>query len=335
MASLAIGTTRNLTQQFLRHRNDVKRVRFDVVEERAGADAPGDKATAKLLGASLGGGSDVELGAAGPRIAAGYAPRWMHASERIKSEMVVVRERITKLREYHAKALLVSFGDAAGGVGGGGGGGAGAHVDAVTREVQLAFKRLDGEVRALGGAGSDGGGGGGDDAGVRLQVQRQLAQALFKLSVEFRKEETRFLNKIEAQRGYEAGSSIGLVEDEGAGGGGDAAAADPGFTQAQLTRMSQAEALIEERDTEIRKVVETIVELATIMRDLSTLVVEQGTMLDRIDHNIQETAMKVEEGVKELVKAEQTQKSGRALQCIALLCVLIALFLIITIVRHA
>jgi syntaxin 16 len=42
------------------------------------------------------------------------------------------------------------------------------------------------------------------------------AQALFKLSVEFRKEETRFLNKVEQQKGLEAGSVIGLVEaDEG------------------------------------------------------------------------------------------------------------------------
>jgi syntaxin 16 len=118
-------------------------------------------------------------------------------------------------------------------------------------------------------------------------------------------------------------------------------------------------------------VVETIVELATIMRDLSTLIVEQGTMLDRVDHNITETAMKVgwgwgcgggaackhtytldsrltsppqhvtntrrqvKEGTKDLVKAEQTQKSGRAVQCIALLLVLIVVFLIITIVRHA
>jgi hypothetical protein len=45
--------------------------------------------------------------------------------------------------------------------------------------------------------------------------------------------------------------------------------------------------------------------------------------------------LQVEEGTKELVKAEQTQKSGRAAQCIALLLVLIVLFLIITIVRHA
>jgi hypothetical protein len=43
----------------------------------------------------------------------------------------------------------------------------------------------------------------------------------------------------------------------------------------------------------------------------------------------------VEEGVKELVKAEKTQKSGRAMMCIVMLCVLIAIFLIITIVRHA
>lgn len=71
---------------------------------------------------------------------------------------------------------------------------------------------------------------------VRLQVQRQLAQALFKLSVEFRKQETRFLNKMEAQKGLAAGSSIGLVEDEGPGGGG-ASAGDPGFTESQLMKV--------------------------------------------------------------------------------------------------
>lgn len=60
-----------------------------------------------------------------------------------------------------------------------------------------------------------------------------------------------------------------------------------------VLQVSQAEVLIEERDEEICKVVETIAELAQIMRDLSTLVVEQGTMLDRIDTNITQAAVKV------------------------------------------
>jgi syntaxin 16 len=82
-------------------------------------------------------------------------------------------------------------------------------------------------------------------------------------------------------------------------------------------------------------VVEAIMELAQIMRDLSTLVVEQGTMLDRVDHNITQAAVSVETGVKELVQAEKHQKQGRAMLCIIALIVLIVVMLIIIIVRHA
>jgi syntaxin 16 len=45
-------------------------------------------------------------------------------------------------------------------------------------------------------------------------------------------------------------------------------------------------------------------------------------------------AAQVEEGVKELVRAEKTQKQGRALLCIIALIVLIVVMLIIIIVRH-
>lgn len=39
-------------------------------------------------------------------------------------------------------------------------------------------------------------------------------QALFKLSNEFRKEETRFLNRVEAQKGIKVGGTMGLVESD-------------------------------------------------------------------------------------------------------------------------
>lgn len=305
---MVIGTTRNITAQFVKLRNDAKRARGTV------STFSEDKATAKLLGAALDGGSDLEAGSTG--IAAAYAPSWVQKSEKIKADMGVLKDRITRLREHHNKALLVTFESE---------NESQSHADALTREIQMTFKRLDKEVRNI----DKGAIGGDEDASVRLQVQRQLAQALFKLSVDFRKEETRFLNKIESQKGMELGSSCGLVEDDQ-----PLNMSDPGFTEAQLQKVSQAETLIEERDEEIRKVVETIAELAQIMRDLSTLVVEQGTILDRIDHNVQEVSMKVEEGVKELVRAEKTQKSGRMMLCIMALLVLIVLMVIVVVVRH-
>ncbi|GLC43807.1 hypothetical protein PLESTB_000910000 [Pleodorina starrii] len=307
------GSTRNLTQQFVRLRNEARRL------QGIGGVVQSDKATEKLISAALGNSSDVEA-ASGPSSSSSVAPIWVQQSERVRVELNLLKERIAKLKEYHAKALLVTFdGESEAQV----------HAETLTREVQQSFKRLDAAIRRVGEIT-----GPNDDAEIRKQVQQQLAQALFKLSLEFRREETRFLNKVEQQKGLEKGSVIGLVEEEeGTRTGGEVV--DPGFTQAQLAMVDISTDLISERDTEIRKIVETIAELAQIMRDLATMVIEQGTMLDRIDQNITQTAVKVEEGVKQLKAAETTQKRGRMFVCIIALIALIVLMLIIVIIRHA
>jgi syntaxin 16 len=283
-------------------------------------------------------------------------PAWVQRSEQVKAEMAALRAKLAQLRDAHAKALLVSFGGAGGGMGGGAGGGMGGGLssgaqaaEALTREVQQAFRRLDGEIRALGRPDAGTGYSGQQqqqqqaDGGVRLQVQRQLAQHLFRLSVEFRKEETRFLNKMEAQRGLEKGSTMGLLAEDlerdtgygrAAGGGGVGGVGGGRLQQQQQQAMLAGEALAQERDAEIVKVVEAITELAQIMRDLSTLVVEQGTMLDRVDANIQGAAIKVDAGVRELVQAERTQRRGSAAVCISALLVMIFVMLLVVIVKH-
>ena len=131
---------------------------------------------------------------------------------------------------------------------------------------------------------------------------------------------------------YKGGGSLTAITGETERPG-QARETDMGFSDSQMQHLMSAEELAEVRDEEIRHIAESVEELAQIFKELAALVIDQGTVIDRIDYNMEMAVERTKKGLEQLNKAEQYQKSSRPLKCMVLLVVLIAIMVIILIVR--
>ena len=64
------------------------------------------------------------------------------------------------------------------------------------------------------------------------------------------------------------------------------------------------------------------------------LVIDQGTILDRIDYNMEAVVEHTKTGIKQLEKAEKSQKSARPMKCIICLLCTIMILLLILVMKH-
>lgn len=93
--------------------------------------------------------------------------------------------------------------------------------------------------------------------------------------------------------------------------------------------------MVEQRDAEIQHIAKSIEELSQIFKELAVLVIDQGTILDRIDYNMETAVEHAKEGVVNLEKAEESQKSNPATKCIIVLVILIIIMVIVIIAKHS
>lgn len=107
--------------------------------------------------------------------------------------------------------------------------------------------------------------------------------------------------------------------------------ADRSFSQSTLLQTKQQrlrhdpnEALIAQREREIEDIAQGIIELANIFQELQTMVIDQGSMLDRIDYNVERMATDVKEADKELKVASGYQRRSIKRKIMLLLAILIA-----------
>ena len=80
---------------------------------------------------------------------------------------------------------------------------------------------------------------------------------------------------------------------------------------------------LQRRDKDLTNLLKSVNELAQIFKDMQTLVMEQGTILDRIDYNIDIASNNISKGKKNITKADKHMKNNCFRNVIIILIVII------------
>lgn len=117
--------------------------------------------------------------------------------------------------------------------------------------------------------------------------------------------------------------------------------ADKSYSQSTLQQSSaQSQRVLHSNDTaiaqrerEINEIAQGIIELADIFKELQSMIIDQGTMLDRIDYNVERMAVDVKGADKELTVATGYQKKSLKRKIILLLLLLVAGMIILLVIK--
>lgn len=307
---------------YKKHRDAVKSVRAPLSSSASGSGGPVIE-MASLLNSNRSSYAPLSTEDPGPSsrdaFTVGLPPAWVDDSEEVAANIQRARVKMAELTKAHAKALMPSFGD---------GKEDQRLIEALTLEITDILRRSGKRLQKLSASGSA------EDSNVRKNVQRSLATDLQTLSMDLRRKQSTYLKRLQKQKeGPEgvdlemsfSGNKSRLEDDE---------FDDMSLNEHQMRKLKKSEHFTVEREREINQVMQSVNELAQIMKDLSVLVIDQGTIVDRIDYNIQTVAVSVEEGLKQLQKAERTQQKGGMVRCATVLVIMCFVMIVLLILKE-
>lgn len=255
-------------------------------------------------------------------------PRWVDVQDEVGDVLKDITLKAARLDKLHAKHVLPGFDDDSVKQQ------EEREIEQLTQEItrgfqecQRAIKRIETMVRDARQSGNLQQG----DETMAKNIQVALATRVQEVSATFRKKQSTYLNKLRALGGFESPvgrsstpipqnpySDPALMESD----------ADKRFSQSTLQQTAQKrlhrnDTAIAQREQEINDIAKGIIELADIFRDLQGMVIDQGTMLDRIDYNVERMATDVKGAEKELTVATNYQKRNTKRKILLLLLLLV------------
>jgi len=230
----------------------------------------------------------------------------------VQYELTKIKTKLVDLAEQHKKHLLPGFDDRL----------EEEHaIEILTGEITKLFHQSQVKIKQIGNDEKLSP----EEKVMKQNIQSTLAAQLQELSVTFRSNQKGYLRNLQSRAkkgGFYKPEDMDLEVDE-----------ERGLTKEQLSKIDDSDKVITERERDILKIAKSINELAEIFNDMNILVIDQGTILDRIDYNLEQTDLFVEEGVNELQHASKEQKKYRTKLCIFLLLILILCMVIVIIVK--
>jgi len=241
-------------------------------------------------------------------------PDWLARVSDVQYELAKIKTKIGELTERHKKHLLPGFDDRT----------EEEHaIEILTGDITKLFHQSQGKIQQIGKEGKLSP----EQKTMKGNIQSTLASQLQELSVSFKQSQKAYLQTLQGRSRKGKGGDR-FIDFEP-----DAALEDTGFTADQLALVDDMDAQISQRERDILKIVKSITELSEIFRDLAVLVIDQGTILDRIDYNLEQTDVYLEEGLGALTGAAKEQKKYRTKLCILLLLLLIFCVVIVIIIK--
>ncbi|XP_060178966.1 tlg2p-like protein a [Lycium barbarum] len=313
--------TRNRSRVFQRYRDTLNENRIPFTTSSNGAVI--EMATTSFLNSKntsytpLSTQEDLGPSTSRDAFTVGLPPAWVDVSEEVAASINQAQVKLAELKKCHAKALTPSFGD---------GREDQRVIEVLTVEITDILRKSEKRLQKLSASGSS------EDSNVRKNVQHSLATDLQNLSVELRRMQSLYLKQLRQQS--EGHDGLDLEMNEKKSSFLDDDFNDVGFTELQMATGQKDEQLTAEREREIRQVLKSVNELAQIMKDLSVLVIDQGTIVDRIDHNVQSVSASVEEGFKQLQKAERSQRKGGMVKCATVLVITCFIMLVLLVLKE-
>ncbi|KAI0823356.1 t-SNARE [Trametes gibbosa] len=234
-------------------------------------------------------------------------PKWVDISDQVKEILAGVEAKIVTLDKLHAKHVLPGFSDRSAEE---------REIETATTEITKDFRQCQTLIQRIGSIPQHSfppakAGQSRHHELAAKNVQRGLAARVQELSATFRKKQRVYMEKLQghAIKNQDLLAASGAVSLKGAAGMSaldeDVEAAAASHEDAVVRQMSMPDLDLQTRDHELTEIARSISSLAELFKDLSVLVIDQGTLLDSVEYNIEQTATQMEDAVRELDVATQ------------------------------